>query len=284
MKQHALSAIFPALPDDELQALAADIKAHGLHSAIVLYKGDVLDGWHRYQACEIAKVNPRTIDYNGSDPVAFVRSANWHRRHLSVPQRSLAQVQLSEWLSPGRPTLTGQNKPIKSAAEMASEAQVSVSSIKAAKTVDELGSAALKAAVKDGEIAIVKAATIAKLPKQEQAAAIKQPPAPKPKPAPAPEQFEPNLADELERADKEIRALQGLVESLKKSDLAKEVADWHMKFDQLEGRLHQCMATKSEAEKQAKYSTKLLGDIRSALGVKKNSEILPALKSGKGAK
>jgi len=84
MKQHALSSIFPALPDEELQSLAADIKAHGLHSTIVLYKGDVLDGWHRYQACKIAKVNPRTIDYKGSDPVAFVRSANWHRRHLSA--------------------------------------------------------------------------------------------------------------------------------------------------------------------------------------------------------
>ena len=275
MKQHALSAIFPALPDDELQALAADIKAHGLHSAIVLYKGDVLDGWHRYQACQIAKVNPRTIDYNGKDPVAFVRSANWHRRHLSVPQRSLAQVQLSEWLSPGRPNLTGQNKPIKSAADMASEAQVSVSSIKAAKKVEELGSVALKAAVKGGEIAIDKAATIAKLPKQQQAAAIKAPP--KPKTEPASEQFEPNLADELERADKEIRALQALVESLKKSDLAKEVADWHMKFDQLEGRLHQCMTTKGEAEKQASYSTKLLNEIRKALSVQKNNLILPCI-------
>jgi len=179
MKQHALSGIFPALPDEELQSLAADIKAHGLHSTIVLYKGDVLDGWHRYQACAIAKVNPRTIDYKGSDPVAFVRSANWHRRHLSASQRALAQVQLTDWAQSGNPIGKGDSKsPLPTVAEMAESAGTDERTIQRAKRVDETGSAALKDAVKDGEISLNKAAKIAQLPKKDQAAAIVAPPEP----------------------------------------------------------------------------------------------------------
>ena len=178
MKQHALSSIFPALPYDELQSLAADIKAHGLHSTIVLYKGDVLDGWHRYQACEIAKVNPRTIDYKGSDPAAFVRSANWHRRHLSATQRSLAQVQLSEWAAAGNRPKGAILHPPLTVSQMATTAGVSERSIQHAKQVEESGSAALKAAVKVGDVSISAAAKIAQLPKKDQAAAMVAPPEP----------------------------------------------------------------------------------------------------------
>ena len=79
----------------------------------------------RYQACEIAKVNPRMIDYKGSDPVAFVRSANWHRRHLSASQRAFAQVQLSECATEGKRADTASNEAVKTKAEMATEAKVS---------------------------------------------------------------------------------------------------------------------------------------------------------------
>lgn len=179
MKQHALSSIFPSLPADELKTLADDIKANGMHSSIVLYKGDVLDGWHRYQACNIAGVYPRTIDYKGSDPVAFVRSANWHRRHLSASQRAFAQVQLSEWVLPSRHSGATPNGLAQTESEMAAEAKVGVKTIARAKRVEESGSDALKSAVKDGEISIDKAAKIAQLPEQEQAAAMEAPPEPK---------------------------------------------------------------------------------------------------------
>ena len=100
---------------------------------------------------------------------------------------------------------------------------------------------------------------------------------PKAKNLPPQEAEESNLADELERADKEIRGLQALVESLQKSDLAKEVVSWQTKFNRLEGRLRQCMTTSKVAEKQATYSSGLLAKIRSTLKVQKNAEILPAL-------
>ena len=263
MKQHALSAIFPALPDDELQALAADIKAHGLHSAIVLYRGDVLDGWHRYQACQIAKVNARTIDYNGSDPVAFVKSANWHRRQLTASQRAQAIVALREWRPVGKPNSAPGAELGVSTADLAKEAGVSTRTVEQAKVVESKGTEAQKKAVLDGKVSVKKA--------------VEQITGKKAKPKPEPESEEPDLAQELEIADKEIRSLQALVESLKKTDAAKEIASWRLKFDQLEGRLHQSMQTQAAAEKQATYGTKLLNEIRKALTVQKNNLILPRI-------
>lgn len=103
---------------------------------------------------------------------------------------------------------------------------------------------------------------------------------PTPKPAPKPaivDDFGDSAAKELEHADQEIRKLQALVESLQSSDLGKEVAAWHLKFDKLDGRLQQCMTTKNEAERQARYSTGLLEKIRKTLRVEKNSLILEAI-------
>lgn len=174
MKQHELSAIFPALPDGELQALAADIKANGLHSSIVVHQGKVLDGWHRYQACGIAKVHPRTIEYRGKDPAAYVKSMNWQRRHLTASQKSMAEVALSEWLDHG--DVRRRTSSAKTSQEMADEAQVSKRSIDAAKVVHTQGSEALKDAVMQGDVGVEKAAAIAKtLPKRQQVAAIKSP-------------------------------------------------------------------------------------------------------------
>ena len=56
---------------------------------------------------------------------------------------------------------------------MAAEAKVGVKTIARAKRVAKSGSKALKKAVKDGKITVDKAAEIAKLPIEEQAAAIK---------------------------------------------------------------------------------------------------------------
>ena len=278
MKQHALSGLFPSLPLPELKALAADIKANGLKSAITTYKGEVLDGWHRYLACRIAGVKPLTVDYRGGKPMEFVKSMNWHRRHLSASQRALAEVQLSEWLPEGQrpstPSREGVEKT-RSAAEMAAEARVSEATIERAKVVDASGSAVLKEAVREGEISVKRAAVIATLPRAEQAMAMAEP-REKPRPREK-EEFAPDLAAELERADGEIRGLQALVESLKKDDLAKEVVRWRDKFERLEGRVRQLMTTEAEAKKQAAYATGLLAQIRRALKVERDRDILPAL-------
>ena len=82
-------------------------------------------------------------------------------------------MQLSEWATEGKRSDTTPNGRVKTESEMAVEAKVGVQTISRAKRVAKSGSKALKKAVKDGKITVDKAAEIAKLPMEEQAAAIK---------------------------------------------------------------------------------------------------------------
>jgi flagellar capping protein FliD len=94
----------------------------------------------------------------------------------------------------------------------------------------------------------------------------------------APEEPEIDLVAELEEAHGLIQKQEALIESLSKTDLAKEVADWSDRYDRLEGRLQQQMTTAAEAQRQAQRYATLLGKIRKRLGVEKNSEILEAIR------
>ena len=90
MNVHPAAAVFPMLPDDELQALADDIAANGLQQPLVLTPdGALLDGRNRLAACEMAGVKPTTVAFDG-DPIAFVLSANVARRHMTTGARAMA--------------------------------------------------------------------------------------------------------------------------------------------------------------------------------------------------
>ena len=87
---HPACLLFPKLGDQELQELAADIKASGLRNPIVLYQGKILDDRNRLAACEIAGVGPRFVEWNGKgSPVEWVISENLIRRHLTASQRAV---------------------------------------------------------------------------------------------------------------------------------------------------------------------------------------------------
>jgi hypothetical protein len=97
LKFHEAANIFPLLEGDDLQALAADIKAHGLQVPIELFEGKVIDGRNRKTACLLAGVEPKTITITTDDPVAYVLSANLHRRHLNETQRGLVAQRAREF-------------------------------------------------------------------------------------------------------------------------------------------------------------------------------------------
>lgn len=95
-KIHPLAAAFPALSRDELQALADDIKEHGLKEPVTLYEGQVLDGRNRLAACVLAGVKPHFVTFGGSyeEASSLVWSCNAMRRHLRADQRAAIWVQL----------------------------------------------------------------------------------------------------------------------------------------------------------------------------------------------
>lgn len=92
---HELANIFPRMPEEEFAALKADIKNNGLLEPIWLYDGKVLDGRHRYYACQETGVEPSFREYEGGDPRGFVVSLNLKRRHLDATQRSAVAAELA---------------------------------------------------------------------------------------------------------------------------------------------------------------------------------------------
>src|SRR6516164_995725 len=81
----------------------ADIKVKGLCEPIVLYENKTLDGRNRYLACIAAGIEPTFKTYEGTDPVAFVISANLCRRHLTESQRAMIAAKLATF-GRGRPS------------------------------------------------------------------------------------------------------------------------------------------------------------------------------------
>ena len=87
---HPLAALFPMLEEDDLAALADDIKEHGLRTPIqVDANGRLVDGRNRNAACELAGVEPRYEFINGEDIEALIWSNNGKRRHMSKGQMAM---------------------------------------------------------------------------------------------------------------------------------------------------------------------------------------------------
>ncbi len=161
IKQHPLSSAFPSMSESDQAALTADIDKNGQLDPITLFDGMVLDGWHRYQACCELGRDPKWIKLDKDiDPVVFVISHNFHRRHLTGSQRAIAVVSCNEWATVGKPKAN--MEPSSTLREMAKAADVSEKTIQHAKIADTAG---LSDKVRDGELTAKKAAELVKTPK-----------------------------------------------------------------------------------------------------------------------
>ena len=97
METHPLADLFPPMTTEEMASLVEDIKANGLAQPIVTHEGAILDGRHRYHACLQAGVEPQFTEFQGSDALAFVISANLNRRHLTDSQRAMVAAKLESY-------------------------------------------------------------------------------------------------------------------------------------------------------------------------------------------
>src|ERR1019366_2646886 len=210
MKVHPAAALFPMMSDVELNALAADITKNGLEHPIVvlvegrasiggderydLYEvrlrgGQILDGRNRFEACRRAGVEPELCAIDSDDPVAYVISANIHRRHLDASQRAIIAAKLVT-LVKGENQHAPQGAPSQERA--AKLMNVGRRTVQRARVVLDKGTPELVQAVQTGAVPIKAAAVVAKLAKSEQKKIVDKGPAAikakaKEKPVEAPE-------------------------------------------------------------------------------------------------
>lgn len=94
---HPYAALFPLLPENELEVLANDMRKCGLRSPIIRDEvGQILDGRNREAACVLANVAPRYEVFVGGDErkLQLVLSQNMNRRHLTTSQRAIVAAKL----------------------------------------------------------------------------------------------------------------------------------------------------------------------------------------------
>lgn len=270
-QQHPLSAAFPAIGADDFQALKDSIENIGVQNPITLFEGMVIDGWHRYTAANDLGMHCPAVELGNVDPRDFVLAQNKARRHVTQAQLGLAVTAVYAWRPAGNPALSqsGSACPVgKTNAELAQIAGVSERTIKQAKAIQTKAAPEVVEAVKRGEIGCEKAAAIAKLPKEEQAAAIHKP-TPKATPEETPEDDGPS-AEEIaaqvaaEEADRALVAklldsnepLAELAEENKQ--LKAEIAQLKLARDGYMNRCNEAIALVKSRDRQIAKLEKML--------------------------
>ena len=89
---HPIAALFPPAKEEELERLADDIQAYGLHEPITLFEGKILDGRARAKACQMRGVPIDIHHFTGSEvrAIAYARSKNLIRRQVTPEQAKLS--------------------------------------------------------------------------------------------------------------------------------------------------------------------------------------------------
>jgi ParB-like chromosome segregation protein Spo0J len=175
MKQHPLSAAFPAMAADEFQALVDSVTNNGVINPITTYEGMVLDGWHRFTAANEAGVACPMVELGDVDPQAFVIAQNKDRRHIAQGQIAFAVAAVYQWKPAHREKAAPGAGLSKTTEEMATLAGVSERTMRQAKAVEAKATPKVKEAVKTGEISVKRGAEIAQLPVKEQVKALRAP-------------------------------------------------------------------------------------------------------------
>ena len=184
---HPACAMLPMMPEEAIVELAEDIRRFGQQQPIWLFEGMVLDGRNRLRACLLAGVAPEVREWRGDDPIRWVLSLNFHRRHLTdtqkavvgaraellLAEREAAQAQAGE--ADDRPSgVDGEPKPLRASdykrARTSAAALVNVSerAIARGRQLIERAVPDLVDAVERGEVPMGAAATVAALEPERQ--------------------------------------------------------------------------------------------------------------------
>ena len=281
LKRHPLSALFAQydLDQADLENLAIDMTENGQQNPIALLDGKVLDGWNRYQACLIGKLEPITFDYEGGDPWKYVVSQNIARRHMT-PQQIAAVYLLKR---NGESVPNGTKQTVREVAQELGVGRGTAERIsKVAKAEPEVQQAVIK-----GEASLDKAAKVAALPREQQAEAIKTPAVERRAPEPQATAEEDIMTEgmsfdpieELERAQGELMTALAKIEKLEAEDRNKELATQIDLNAALTSRLNQAMTTNAALDRELRRMGKQHAELRKILGIDDDRQIVSAVKA-----
>jgi hypothetical protein len=158
---HPAADLFPMMSDEEIDALGEDMLLLGQRESIVLYRGQILDGRNRFQACLLKGIAPRFRDELPPDPYAFVASANLRRRHLDESQRAMIAAKLATLREGERKAASPRGDTAKTQREAATMLDVGKRSVERARIVQDHGVPGLVDAVKRGDVKVKPAAEFA---------------------------------------------------------------------------------------------------------------------------
>jgi hypothetical protein len=92
---HEVATLFPPMGEEEFTRFVADIQQRGLLEPIWTFQGKIVDGVHRYRACQQLGIEPRYQEWDGHGSlVHFVVSRNLQRRHLTAGQRAMLALEV----------------------------------------------------------------------------------------------------------------------------------------------------------------------------------------------
>ena len=104
-ERHELSALDGDMTDEDFQLLVESIDRQGVLEPVMFWEGKILDGWHRYLACQELKiVNYRKMEYEGNDPSGYVYAKSMRKSKTPLERAGLI-VGLQGWETKmGRPS------------------------------------------------------------------------------------------------------------------------------------------------------------------------------------
>lgn len=265
-EQHPLSAAFPPMSEEEFQELKDSIENIGVQTPIVIFEDKVIDGWHRYTAAnDVGMPCPESDLPDDVDPRDFVLASNKSRRHLTKSQLALSYAKVYEWAPEGRPNNSEPSSELKTTKELAKLSGASTKTVEQVKKVLKDGDEDLVKAVESGKISAKRGAEIARLPKDQQAAAIDAPPEQRPSILDGNEPDEEELAATERAIQADIEAMNKFLEADDKmAQLAEENKRLRYMNESLQMRINSLMVEKNEAIKDAKTAQRQLDKILKA--------------------
>ena len=126
--RHPLSSLCGDMDAESFKALVNDIREQGQLEPIDVVGDEIVDGWHRYRACQLLEREPKTrVLPEGLELVEYVLGKNAHRRHMTAEQRAAVVMLAVEWMPAHRPSSRAKGDIVSPLSNEAAAARAGVS-------------------------------------------------------------------------------------------------------------------------------------------------------------